>query len=236
MKTTSISGRLLVLALFAAPIRSAATLSVDFNDKNAENTQSGWEAFSSTTDPNNKTQAFSGYDDLAGIGNDVSITTAGVEFSRDAGLLSGTGLDDMFRDLVFRNDGDEVITITIGGLLAGVYDVQTYHHVQVAGGGSGRTSFDLAVQDADSPSFGQAVGNFTMGGVGVTTDSGIFTVSANGTDDVVLRLTQTASGGSGGQDWWGVNGVEITNVPEPGSVALLALGGLGLFARRRRAL
>ena len=210
MKTTPFLSSLAASASLIGS-SSAALLQVDFNDKAAEITPSGWEAFSSTTDPNNKTQAFSGYDDLAGIGNDVSITSAGIEFSRDAGLPSGTGLDDMFRDLVFRNDDGNVITVTISGLLAGTYEMRTYHHVEAASGGSERTSFDLDVEDADSPSFGQAVGNFTMGGEGVPTDSGVFTISSNGTDDVVLRFTQTASGGLGGRDWWGINGLELTD-------------------------
>ena len=190
----------------------AQTLKVDFNDKAAEITQSGWEAFSSTTDPNNKTQNYSGYDDLAGAGNDVSITSGGIEFSRDAGLPSGTGSDDMSRDLVFRNDADAVITITIEGLLAGNYELRTHHHVESAGGGPERTTFVLDVEDANSVGFGQAVGSFMMGGNGTPTDSGGFVVTANGSDAVVLRLTATNIPGGGGRDWWGINGLEIATV------------------------
>jgi hypothetical protein len=144
-----------------------------------------------------------------------------------------SGLDDMYRDLIFRNDTTS-FTLTISGLLAGDYYIRTYHHVEIAGGGPERTSFDIHVQDADSPSFGQFVGNFTMGGNGTPVDSGLFTVNSNGSDDIVLRFTATNIAGTGGQDWWGVNGMTI--VPEPDSLALLGgLGCLGLLARRRHA-
>lgn len=208
-----------------------AGLMIDFNDKDEENTQSGWEAFSSVTDTNNKTVNYSGYDDLAGAGNDVSVTTAGVEFSRDGGTPTHS-LDDMLRDLVLRNDASSTITITIGSLLAGDYTVTTYHHVEEAGGGSARTSFDLAVQDGDSAAFGQAEGTHTMGSNDTPTID-MFTINSNGSDDVILRLTQNTSGGSGGQDWWGINGFEIEAIPAPAALpAGLVL--LGFVAMRRR--
>jgi hypothetical protein len=197
--------------LLSAAGTKAQPLKIDFNDKDAEITQSGWVAFSSTTDPNNKTLTFGGYDDLAGPGNDVSVTSAGIEYSRDAGAPDpASGIDDMHRDLIFRNDATTPITLTIGGLLAGNYELRTHHHVESAGGGSLRSSFTLDVQDSDSPAFGQTVGTITMGGEGSPADSGVFVVTSNGTDDVVLRFTATNIAGVGGQDWWGINGLEIT--------------------------
>ena len=232
MKTTSILGLATSAAMLASA--SAATLQVDFNDLTTETTQAGWEAFDTTVDPTNQTRAYGGYDDLAGTGNSISVTSLGVTHSRVGGIpTTPTGLDNMYRDLVLNNAAG-VITLTISGLVAGDYYFQTYHHVDSPEGDL-RSSFDLEVQDGDSPAFGQLVGDFKMGGDDVPVDSGLFTVNSNGTDDIILRMTTTEQVGNGGQDWIGVNGMEITNVPEPGSLVLLGLGGLGLLARRRRA-
>jgi hypothetical protein len=93
------------------------------------------------------------------------------------------------------------------------------------------------VQDADSPAFGQLVGNFPMGlGNTSTFDPTVITfeVESNGSDDIIVQMDATVIGTGGNTGgWYGYNGMEIDVIPEPSSLALLGLGGLALLRRRR---
>jgi len=78
---------------------------------------------------------------------------------------------------------------------------------------------------------GDGAGNFA-GGPQLTRDSGgtvIGTFTADGANQTLL-ITNTA--GPGGNDP-GLGGYVLSEVPEPGSLALLGLGGLALLRRRR---
>jgi len=217
----------------------AAPLQIDFSSD--AGTQAGWEALGGTADGSSKNGTYSGYTDLA-VGN-ITVTLTGLEFNR--GYNNGTGagtdfvgtdLDALYSDLLFRNDNGATVNVTIAGLKAGTYEITTHHLIATPNPGD----FDLNVQDADSPAFGQSVGNFVQG-TGVGGGSGSFNpnvitfeVESNGMDNIVLQMVQgtpTSGGNTGG--WFGYNGVEIEVVPEPSSLALLSMGGL-MIARRRR--
>ncbi len=217
MKIRSTNVVLLVAGMVVALTvgESSADLLVDFNARDADTpiTQSGWEAFSASTDVNNKTVNYSGHDGLAGAGNDVSITTAGVEFSRNGGVPTTHALTNMLSDLVLRNDEDNPLTITIGGLREGTYHVTTYHHSTGNTIGT-RSSFDLDVQDGDSPVFGQSEGTFQMG-FGETPTSHTFSINSNGSDDVIIRMTGNTFDVT--SNWIGFNGLEIV-APTPGTL------------------
>jgi len=188
--------------------------------------------------PGTKTGTYSGYTDLAA--DDITVTLSGLEFNRryDNGGVNddfpGTTLDAMYGDLLFRNDDSQTVDVTISGLLAGTYEFTTYHLIQDVSP-TAQTQFDFLVQDADSPAFGQNVGNFEMGEGGTSSFLPTvitFNVESNGTDDVILRMDATTIAGGGNTGgWFGMNGLEI--VPEPSSLSLLGLGGLLLLRRRR---
>jgi hypothetical protein len=229
---------------WAQGLEASTLFQLDFDNSDGTTaTESSWEAFTESADTNNKSLGYSGYTGLAS--GDISITTSGVEFTRDYNNSGGSppafwpdDLDDVYNDLILRNDGGSTLNVQIGGLLAGTYQITTHHLV---GGGSASvvTSFDLDVTDADSPSFSQNVGTFSMGKADTTSffapTAAVFDVTSNGVDPITLRLSVDVLGPGGTGNWMGINGLEIL-VPEPSSLALLGLGVVGLigFTRRKR--
>lgn len=224
MKKPAIFAIALLTGVVAA--QGADRFKLDFDNGGAPSpTQTGWEAFTETADANNKSASYSGYTDLAS--GDITITTSGVQFTRNydntntaAPDFPGTDLDRVYNDLILRNSTAATLNVSIAGLKAGTYQITTYHLVQAIS--SDRTAeFDLHVQDADSPSFSQWVGNFSMGKAHTTTGpifaptAPTFTVTSNGTDPIILRLTGTYLNPQGGTlNWFGINGLEV-RVPPP---------------------
>lgn len=224
-------------SLASIPTAQATTLlQIDFSADSG--TQTDWEGLGGTADVSSANGIFAGYTGLS-AGN-ITVNVTGLEFNRrsdntnfDTDYL-GTTLDDMYNDMIFRNDNSTTVDITISGLLAGTYQVTTHHLVNTPGPGT----YLLDVQDADSASFSQSVegGAITQGtGNGSSFNPNVlnFDVVSNGTDDIILRMTQgtpTSGGTTGG--WFGFNGMEIT-IPEPSTTVLGAVGGLLLLRRRR---
>lgn len=230
-------------AVFPGSAYGATLFQLDFDNSSSavgDRTQSGWQAFNEVAETNNNTQNYSGFTGLA-TGN-ISITTSGVQFTRNTsnnGNLTnfpGTDQDRLYNDLILRNAAG-AIDITVAGLKAGTYTFTTHHLVQ---GGASATpnDFNLLVQDADSPAFGQNLGNFLMGKGDATffaPTAVVFSVTSNGTDPVIVRMDIPTPDGGGQGAWVGINGleVELFVIPEPSTALLSAIGCLALLRRRR---
>lgn len=157
-------------------------------------------------------------------------------------------------------DGGQVgtptfMTLTLGGLSKGVYDMTSFHHdtenvhtffqIEVStDGGSTFTNLGQEFYMSDSTAGGNP-NSATDGGLGTILGPDAFslpsTVSldfiANGTDDVVLRYAPLSGelGNAVHNQIWGINGFVLQQVvPEPATAALGLMGLAGLAMRRRR--
>jgi hypothetical protein len=138
-----------------------------------------------------------------------------------AGSSTGTfaGLTTAYKDLLSHyNFGDALRTISISNLAVDQqYELQIFYNDSRANFG-GTTTYD-----SDNPKTldGHTGNNATAGGVGEW-------VTGTFTPTLATGTTQTFTVGT-------INAIQIRAVPEPSAFAAIAVGGLGLLARRRRA-
>lgn len=85
----------------------------------------------------------------------------------------------------------------------------------------------ITLFDADSNPVGDAAGYTITGGA----SHGFFGFLGGGGDNPIAQVVVTTGGGN----QLGIDDVSFTNVPEPGSMGLIAAGLLMIAARRRRA-
>ncbi len=148
------------------------------------------------------------------------------------------------------------LILTLGGLPTGTYDWLSFHHdtehmntrftieVSVDGGSTYGTATSHRMTDstpAGTPSSGAEVTGAIDPDPHNLASTAHLSFGANGSDSVVLRFTPLANGdlASGGgvhQTFFGINGFELVQVPEPSSIALMLIAGAGglLFFRRKR--
>jgi hypothetical protein len=207
-----------VVAVMMVSSTSATILKVDFNSLTQDggpHNQEGWSAYSA---------------------GDLDLVTDWIGIDTRTGNGGNGDWDGVTGTPTY-------MTLTIGGLAAGNYELTSFHHDTEHCHGP----FAVWVSTDGGASFTQlADGLMTDSTEGGTPDSGaivagpdVYTLAstyhvpfmANGTDDVVLRYAPYSDAAGVHRQIWGMNGFEL--VPEPATIALLGLGALALRRRRR---
>ncbi|MGB0767157.1 MAG: PEP-CTERM sorting domain-containing protein [Phycisphaeraceae bacterium] len=158
------------------------------------------------------------YDGIAYSAGAISFPGGNANVFHDVNAVSGTG--------TFGNSGADTVTLGTGGV-GPALNIGTEYRVEVLimDGRAGAANRNVQVDGVDRGSHANGISGITWGdGLLVT---GTFTADAATQTFTVEVLDGTTS--AGGQ----INALLLTEVPEPGSLALLGLGSL-LIARRRR--
>lgn len=220
---------LIVMVLMGTP--AGAALLVDFGTDGSD-VQDGYVRMGDAGGGNNnnraRSQAFSGVDLGEGIVADVTISFTALD-TRDRGSVNVEPAE-LLRDAYKEAVGGGVFTasaftMTLAGLPAGTYDLTMWHHDSSDAGDT-----DVAL--------------FLDTGAGYGDDAVATSIVSNGQDPDPIGTTSfqfTATGGdvlvdfrrgSGSGSEIFLNGLDLSFVPEPGSLACLLVGIL-LIARRR---
>ncbi len=170
--------------------------------------------------------------DDAGANSGVSISSTGTwgrTFNNSTGFNTGTAL---FNDSMITNYSDtNTGSITLTGVSYATYDVYVYSSrpfVQEAGFTVGGVSRFLAF-DLNATSGPLEEGSFATQALAEGSRGTGNYIKFSGVTGSSLTIQAESVG-----NFMSVNGIQIVQVPEPSSTALLGLGGLALILRRRK--
>lgn len=239
----TLSACIALIGSLGAASNASASLFVDFTagpDANPE--QSGYVSFITVADSSTvlQTVSYSATEEEAD-GSGVSVTLASSNaFARDYGAIVGgpfAAQSNLLSDFIGVASAAGTISIELGNLNAGIYELTTYHHTTQFNG----ATFDAFLTDSDvsNSQIATALNTSTSNTpLSITTLTTNFSVaSLGGSATVVFNVTAGAS------DIFAINGFDLQliqntgasgNVPVPVPTVLLISGLLALRHRRRQ--
>jgi len=168
-----------------------------------------------------------------------SATSANVSWSAwsDWHVDNGTATGDarLMSGYLDKGWGDQDINITFSDIPYPIYDVYVYVGSSNAGAMAhvtdGTTSYSFT-NDSYHPGFQQSDYSFTYDTDDLFPAANYAVFSGLTSSSVSISLDHVSQGGASCDEVLGIFAVQIVTIPEPMTMALLGLGGLGLIRRR----
>ncbi len=232
--------KIVIVTVLMCAVQARAALQVDFNGLaggSLGNTQSGFTALDpSDASPNSWYEVEITVADAFGAGLDATVSMHTNRWKKRGALTDGDYVD--MSDLLYDyagpagNSADDTATNATLGLTLpqGSYNISVYHHES----NKSAISADLTVTDADGARATEIV-TCSFGKTPAAADLSVYTATiASDGSEIIFEYENENSYDNGNTNAFPINGLVVTQVPEPSITALLGLGSLVSLYRRRK--